>query len=299
MSKRLNNRHSNPLVDFEFLIQHGGIDKCYETFLLDCEMLSGNFTSVEKLEYEYYEHDEGGNHKRFKETFKKKLNTVLKKAYDSSVSEISNQLGNINSSQNRKDKILMLLDNIEYLYNHKHHIPTYRQNEIINRWLKRLILFLKNKYKSVNVNHSVYEIIKEVNEVNLVDSYFGFKGNVNEIPKLFKLLIILGLFSDEETTMTDFREVISSPEPQKIKIKLKFNCTLQKASYIISKLSPYFENWRDQSIVDSKSFITLQGKPISYSSIQKERSLFKNKLSNSDLISDIDNSFQEFKISKR
>lgn len=300
MKEIVTSSHNNPLIWFEDLIQNGGINKCYEKFIVDKEMLTGQFTSPDNLEYFFSEQNEYGEITSIKIPFSQNLNQELSKAYEKTILLLSNQIANFNSLDDLKAKLIFNLNSIVYLHQLVSEIKAYHQDVLIEWWLFKIIKFIKDKYGTAIVTHNAYDLLNKEHETNYPHGFFGFKYSQPELRKLFKLVLIeLELFTEEdENCETNFMKIFLAEHPENLNITLRINCTVGKASYIFDCMEQYFYNLKDISIINSKSFkkhryILTQG------GLQKARSKYRKDVSKDAEREEIDKIFKDFKIAKR
>jgi len=292
MSERL----MNPLLEYENLIQNGGIERCYQKFLSDAYELLGEDIRNDILEFQIIEQDECGEYQFYMEYFEERINEIFQKAFTITIYSISNELGACKSVVDLKARLTILLDALWFLYNCKNRINTHKQSERIDFWLSKLTSFFRDKYPHTN-SHIVYTLLGEspIGDNN-PDGYFGFKRTRDELKKLWKMVLIeLGLFSEDNLKVEDFITVILCEKPQELDIKLKFHCTQGKAAFILEKLKPFFYNLNDTALVQSTCFQTRQEKDLVLGNFQTARSKYKSSLSNEDAIKEINKIFKNYK----
>lgn len=286
-----NSQFKSALTEFEQLLQQDGIEKLYLMFQQDCEMLTGSELEKGETEFFFTDQNEHGTYVRIKECFSDKVNMALENAYKKTMERISNQVEIISNEENKKGVLKMLLDVIYYHIDSLQGIRMYHQEKLIKEWLVKLVAYIRDKYKSTNINHEVFKltITKHID----TEDYFGFKGKYNELHNLHKLLIELN-FILEDTTFEDFVESITSSDPQSCPIKLRINCDLGEAGYIIEQLKRLFYNLTDKKFVASNLFQTKQGKNLKHNSLHTARSRFIKSELNKDKIKTIEELFTRY-----
>lgn len=270
---------TNPLAEYEYLIQHDGISSLYESFLTDREMLGGNFTTEAKDAFTIPEQDQYGEWHFIEESFRNRVNAAFKNAYRSSIQAFSEQLSIIPTTEDLRSKANLYLGALYYLYQLIPDIKTYNTASTATKWVLKAIFFLHKKYPSLISHHPALDLLTDQPEDEAVGGFFEFKHTMKQLGNLFELLCQLNLFSKEDTTKEDFIEVFSSDIPESLGIKLKFSCSEEKAAWIIKQMQPLFYNLTDKALETSNCFQTNKDNDVIQGNFQTARSRYKSDLS--------------------
>ena len=294
MNSIVTSSFNNPLIGFEALIQNGGIENCYDRFRLDEEMLTGNLSTNDNIEFFFSEQDEYGEHIPIKVSFPDKLNIEFKTAYKKTLRLLSDYFATFISTKELEEKLVHVLNTIVFLHKYKFEINMHQQNQLIDNWLFKLIRFIKDKYPSVNNSHTAFKLIGEVQEANLTKNIYGFQKGIKTVPQLYEILVELNFFDEDDDQYDNFYRVLTS-FPEKSSVKLKVACNNQKAAYILytlKKKKVLFKKLTYRRISNSEIFCNKRNKPFNENDLSKALSTFiKNKEKNKDIIVKIDSAF--------
>ncbi len=270
---------SYPLKIFDELLERKGIDKCYERFLANAQMLDGIFLNKERTEFCCYEVGQFGENVSFSENFGTYLNKIFIEAYDDFCKKVSVQLSTITTTHDQKEKVSFYLAQLNRL-GELFVSDTALINRNIAKWIKRAKTYLVEKYPAfvppeyLNPSPDNEELFYEG-----VD-YFEFKLPNNHLKGLYDKLITLGLFTDE-TSYQDFRNWITASKPHNDP-KIKFATKDQESAYIIERMKKFFASMTDLKVQKFNLFISNKERPIKSNNLQRNRHAFLSNPSNEE-----------------
>jgi len=279
--------------NYKWLIQDNGLETLYDEFIYSAEMHSGTLSN-DKLEYsfiEYYQEDFGEPTfitERFSDYLRVRLNlinNILKSKIDDLVDSRAIE---------SKSKLLLILDSLNFYISKLDNIKLYNQKLSLLEYMIDIPRYLKNKYPSLLLEHDIYSHYIN-SSPPILDGLFGFKLIISKIESLYNILRKLDLFSQDKEELDLFRKIILSSDPKEEGLRIKFDCTMEKASYILFKLRPMFYNFSNKAIAESQVFYTKQNKPLSQRSIESSKNSFINI--KHEMVEAIDEAFDSFQIS--
>ncbi|AWM13269.1 hypothetical protein DI487_04915 [Flavobacterium sediminis] len=157
--------------------------------------------------------------------------------------------------------------------------------ELICHSVNNIVSVLYSKYKSLNINHKLYRIIIEGDDVSKSD----FKPKRNLRIELFIDLYTkseeIEMFDSEELSEDDFLSILVYKESEN-DLKLKFTKSNPFIAYYLKSIEVFFDNLNPLTIEKSQQFYNKQNKLIKSSDLYT--ALSRGNIENTRLKSDID-----------
>lgn len=285
----------NPLYKYDELLKDGAIQKHLATYIYDMKMDSGTPTGGENFEFmfasdvPYYD----GEVIVTTRTFGERLNKFFDQAYLYCKDKMDERILFLANIEAKQQYLISVLDGISQLKDISDNIESFGNNELIKTWITKLIEYINSRYKSVRVDHHLFNELEVFTEPSRL-GYFKFAYGLKGINKLYTILRELEFLSDEPDEKSKLHNIISSHDPKSLKNPIKITCDAEKASYIFFKMKFYFTDFTTKKIIASESFLTSHGKPFSESSIYTAKSRLRADVTKSEVMDEVDLAFEQF-----
>ncbi len=262
----------NPLAWFVACVLQDGYDIIHKQFKAYAREVDGYFMPINgesdfEDEYNFYVDKEvPGNMLMMKYTYSHFFEAKVLEQYGIAVYNLDRKSDSLFNKEKDTfyDTLISIILSLQEVTNKRKKDVA---GESVNSTLHNLATYIESKKTEVNE-----EVKKESTDI------FGYKRGTRSIPNLYRQLVDIGFFDEEDDQCETFIKVLTRFNSDS-KCNLKIGCDNGSAAYVFKRLNEkLFHNLTFSQIEESKIFKNKKGKTIVATDLSKALNTYNKKI---------------------